>query len=246
MKICMAAVEQREDIRFGISQIQKYAQIAASRGAELILFPEAFLQGFEGLTFAYQKDIEIAVSAQGAEIAEIRKICRAHEIAVGFGYFEAEGGVIYSAYHVLDRTGETLCNYRRRSKGWKELHAGADYREGTRFVRFALRNKTFGIVLCGDFWTDELLDDIAAIDCDCMLWPVYIDFPVTDWLEEERAEYLRQTSILGMPVAFVNAYVENPDRANGGAFLALHGKPLAELPMGGPNLLYAELPDADA
>lgn len=237
MKLCLAAVEQREDIDFGRQQIAKFAREARARGAEMILFPEAFLQGFEGLCFDYQKDISVAVSAQGAEIAHIRRICRESGIGIGLGYFETEGGVIYSSYIVIDAEGRTIANYRRKSPGWKEHYANADYREGREFITFKMKDKQFGIMLCGDFWTDSLLPEISALECDCMLWPVYIDFSVEDWEEEERSEYLKRTEILGMPVAFVNAFVDAPDRANGGAFLAAKGKAIVELQMGRPALL---------
>lgn len=238
MKLCLAAVEQREDLEFGLLQIEDYAKEAKERSAELILFPEAFLQGFEGLCFDYQKDILVAVSAQGAEIARVRRICKENGIGIGLGYFETEGGVIYSSYIIIDSNGKTIANYRRRSPGWKESYAGADYREGKEFISFQMKDKAFSVILCGDFWTDSLLDEISAIECDCMIWPVYIDFTIEDWESFEYAEYLERTQVLEMPVAFVNAYVEDPERANGGAFVAKHGRAEQELKMGKPALLY--------
>lgn len=238
MKLCLAAVEQREDIEFGFEQVQKYAEEAKNSGAELILFPEAFLQGFEGLCFDYQKDIQVAISSRGQEMARIRDICRNCGIGVGLGYFETESGVIYSSYIVIDAEGRTVANYRRRSPGWKESYANADYREGKEWITFRIKDRVFGIVLCGDFWTEEFLPEISVLECDCMLWPVYVDFSVSDWEGEEYPEYLRQTEILGMPVAFVNAYVEDAERANGGAFLASKGKIKHECKMGKPALLY--------
>lgn len=245
MKITLAAVEQREDMRFAIEQIRRFAASEAREGTGLLLFPEAFLQGFQAVMFDYQKDLSVVVSERGAEINEIRQICRDHQIAIGLGYYEMEGGVFYDSYLVLNEQGETLANYRRKSPGWKELHASADYREGKEFVTFELGGYRFGILLCGDFFTDHLLAEISEIDCDCMLWPVYVDYQPEHW-ESEYPEYLKQTALLSMPVAFVNAYVDETgqaivERAKGGAFVAHFGKPLHELGMGAPGLLSFEL-----
>ncbi|MDO4754162.1 MAG: carbon-nitrogen hydrolase family protein [Bacillota bacterium] len=241
MKVCLAAVEQREDISYGISQIRHYAEKASQEGAELILFPEAFLQGFEGLIFDYQKDIQVTIGQRGSEMAEIRNIAKTNRIAIGLGYFEMHEGSIFSSYILITPNGDTAANYRRRSIGWKESFVNADYREGKEFVRFKLKDRTFGIVLCGDFWTDDFLDEISALDCDCLLWPVYLDFSTEDWETTEYADYLERSAIMGIPVALVNAYVEDENRANGGAFVALHGKAICELKMGQPNLLYFTL-----
>ncbi|MDO4798990.1 MAG: carbon-nitrogen hydrolase family protein [Bacillota bacterium] len=246
MKITLAAVEQREDMRFAIDQIRRLAEQEAAKGTSLLLFPEAFFQGFEGLNFNYEHDLSVVVSERGTEINEIRRICREAGIAIGFGYYEMSGGVFYDSYLVLNSAGETLANYRRRNAGWKEPHANADYREGKEFTTFEFGGYRFGIVICGDMFSDEHLTGIAAVECDCMLWPVYVDYQKEQW-EEEYPEYLKQTAILGMPVAFVNAYVDDSvsehkwPRAKGGAFVAHLGKPLYELPIDAPGTLTFDL-----
>lgn len=241
MRIALAAVEQREDMAFALQQVRRIAEQESQKGTDLVVFPEAYFQGFQALTFDYKKDLSVVVAQKGVEIGEIHKICRQFRIAMGLGYYEIERGVIFSSYIVIDREGRTLVNYRRRSKGWKESFACADYREGDAFCTFRLDGKTFGIVVCGDLWEEELLPEIIAVDCDCMLWPVYTDYSQEVW-DAEYPEYLKQTAILGMPVALVNAFVaKDEERAKGGAFVAHLGKELQVLPLGAPGILRFEL-----
>lgn len=241
MKIALAAVEQREDMAFALEEVRRIAAQEAQLGTDLVVFPEAFFQGFQSLVFDYKKDLSVVVAQKGVEIGEIHEICRTLDIAIGLGYYEIERGVIFSSYIVIGKDGRTLVNYRRRSQGWKESFACADYREGSEFCTFAIEGKRFGIVICGDFWEEELLPDIISVDCDCMLWPVYMDYSEEVWAEE-YPEYLKQTAVLGMPVALVNAYVANDEeRAKGGAFVAHLGNALHTLPIGAPGVLRFEL-----
>lgn len=237
MKIALAAVEQREDMAFALREIRRIAEEESQKGTDFVVFPEAFFQGFQSLVFDYKKDLSVVVAQKGVEIGEVHEICKTYGIAIGLGYYEIERGVIFSSYIVIDKEGRTVVNYRRRSKGWKEPFACPDYREGSSFYTFSLENKRFGVIVCGDFWEEELLPDIVAMDCDCMLWPVYMDYSRDVW-EEEYPEYLKQTAILGMPVALVNAYVaDDEERAKGGAFVAHLGNAVHSLPLGAPGIL---------
>lgn len=241
MQIALAAVEQREDMVYAQREIRRIAEQEAQLGTDLLVFPEAFFQGFQSLVFDYKKDLGVVVAQKGVEIGEIHKICQIYGIAIGLGYYEIDRGVIYSSYIVIDKEGRTLVNYRRRSKGWKESFACADYREGSDFSTFVLEGKTLGIVVCGDLWEEELLPEIIGMECDCMLWPVYTDYSEEVW-NEEYPEYLKQTAVLAMPVALVNAYVaDDEERAKGGAFVAHFGNALHTLPLGEPGILRFDL-----
>lgn len=212
---------------------------ARNRGVDLLLFGEAYLTGFEGMTFDYDSDIRKALAFDSVEIARIRNAARELDLAVGFGFHENDRGGIYSSYLVVGRHGEILCHYQRRSPGWKESYANADYREGRVFKTFQFDGKTFGVMVCGDFWEDRLLNDIAALDpeVDLFLWPVHTDYAVEDWNTEVEDDYREQTRILQKPVFYYNNYIEEKGRAKGGAYLWQMGKTLAQLPTGAPGYL---------
>ncbi len=209
-------------------------QVAKDRGADLLLFGEAYLTGFDLMTFDYGSDIRKALALDSVEIATIRNKAKELGLAVGFGFHENDRGGIYSSYLVVDRDGGILCHYQRRSPGWKEPHANADYREGREFKTFDFDGKRIGVIVCGDFWDDDLLTDIAALDpeVEMFLWPVHTDYAQENWEQEEAAAYAKRTQILAKPVFYYNNYIEEEGRAKGGAYVWQMGKTLAELPTG--------------
>ena len=98
MKISLCAVEQRlNDKVFNVKQIEKYAREEAENGADLCVFGESFLQGFECLSFVYKDDVGVPVTQNSNEIAEIRRIAGENEVAISFGYIENDHGAFYSS-----------------------------------------------------------------------------------------------------------------------------------------------------
>lgn len=134
MKIMLAAPELHPD-DLGSNQRQMLATMeqAAREGADLLLFGEASLPGFDALSFDYAKDIRKVLSPHSPEIAVMQEAACHHAVAVGFGFFENHLGGIYSSYLILDQQGRVADLYRRVSPGWKVARACADYREGLSF-----------------------------------------------------------------------------------------------------------------
>lgn len=166
---------------------------------------------------------------KSVEIANIRKLAKDNSVAIGFGFYENEKGGIYSTYLVIDDNGEILTKYQRKSTGWKIKSACADYREGSTFKTFIYKDKKFGVMLCGDFWEDYLLDEIIYMDSevDAFLWPVHIDFTKEEWNKNEREDYRKRTEILAKPVLFVDNFHFDTKIAR--AYLFKQGKILKEL-----------------
>lgn len=222
--------------------LQKIIDTVNAHHADFYVFGEAFLQGFDALTFEYKYDITVAISENDPAIAAIKKLAREKKCAIGFGFYENDKGAIYSSYMVIDKTGAQRFKYQRISTGWKIASACADYREGKNFGTFSLEGKVFSCFVCGDFWEDSLLEKIAALDVlvDAFLWPVHCDYSVAKWEGGECAEYQKRTAILAKPVFFCNNYCADFDAAKGGAYVWKQGKALATLASGYPDCLSFE------
>ena len=57
-----------------------------SKKADLVLFGEAFLQGFEALSWGYSKDEKTALSLESEAVSEIKKAAKSLDCAVSFGF----------------------------------------------------------------------------------------------------------------------------------------------------------------
>ena len=244
MKIALVAGLSQANYPYkNFEEIKRWAKEAKKQGAELLLFGEAFLQGFQAMTFQYQDDIEKCLSRGSKLLAEIRQFAKEEGIGIGFGYYENDKGAIYSSYLVIGESGEPLVNYKRVSQGWKEPSACADYREGEVFKSFRYKGKELGLMVCGDFWEDHLLAQIIEMDAhiDAFLWPVHCDYDPAFWEESSNVEYQKRTEILEKPVLFINNYSSLEDGAKGGLYLWHQGKTLKEVPMGQEAMLLVEL-----
>lgn len=223
------------------STIGSYVAEARRQGVDMLLFGEAVLQGVDGLSWEPAEDLECHALRQGSEFLQgLRRLARAHRMAVGFGYYEQCRDTIFDSYIVFSRAGRTLVNYRRVSESWrpKRHRASEHYSEGASFGTFSFGGIRFGVILCGDLWWDELTPRIRGLDCDYLLWPLYIDYSVTGWETSAKQEYLERIRSVGKDTFIINSIQTKAGGANGGAYhIRGTGEPVAELPMGEEGIL---------
>lgn len=244
MKIALiAAVSRTDQVEENLNTLFENARKAKGQGADLALYGEAFLQGFEAMTFEYESDIHKCLSLGSRTIARVMAFCKAEGIALGLGYYENAHGAIYASYLLVGDLGQVLANYRRVSPGWKEPGAHADYREGKHFLSVRYKGKELALMLCGDFWEDELLPQILEMDdkADAFLWPVHCDYDVGSWQASEEAEYRKRSALLAAPVLFINNFTEEQDRAKGGLYHWHLGRTQARADMGQEAILLVEI-----
>lgn len=212
--------------------------------AELLVFGESFLHGFEALSWNYEKDRTIAIDINDDIINEIKFAAKENSIAVSFGMIEKTDDALYSSQITISKAGEVIDVFRRVSDGWKEPIADAHYKEGEGFHTFDFEGKKILVGICGDFWHDELIQKAADIEKDLVLWPVYTDFEPRVWNEEEKFEYAVQAKKLKAPVLYVNSVCydfDEPYISKGGASYFEGGKIIKEVPSGAEAVLAAQI-----
>lgn len=218
MKIGLAAYRFiNNDVEYNLSQIKK--ALKSSKGkVDLLCFGEAFLQGFDSLTWNYESDKEAAISADSAEMKKLRRWSREFDAAILLGYIEKEKDKIYSSCAVLYE-GEMIFNYRRISVGWKESSkTDGHYREGESIRSFTLKDREISIALCGDLW--EYPDRFKTENL--LIWPVYVNYSPDEWSVEEK-EYALHAESIAKDVLMINSISDDPV-SHGGAFHFKEGK----------------------
>lgn len=242
--IALAAVGFKNgDIQYNKNRITDTVQKYRGK-ADMVLFGETFLQGFDSLSWEYEKDKQIAVSFDDQIINEIREIAQRNNIAVSFGYIEKEGESLYSSQLTIGENGEIIDNYRRVSVGWKEPIADSHYREGESFHVFNYLGRKFSVGLCGDMWDDGNVEKMKALQADIVLWPVYTDFNYDEWNKTIKMEYAEQAALFCKSVLYVNSVCldkEEYEIARGGAAYFENGIIMSETPAGEESILPVEL-----
>lgn len=245
MKIGLASSNViTRDIQHNLSSIlQTIKQLNGS--ADMVLFGESSLQGFDCLTWKYEIDRHIAVSQNDSVIMQIRDSAKRNRIAVSFGYIERTEASLFSSQIVIDNKGNVIHNFHRVSIGWKEYwHTDNHYCEGASFESFSYSGKTFAIGLCGDLWTEGRPEEMKALNANIVLWPVWCDFSAERWNGSIKYEYARQAALCGDHVLYVNPFCADPDvvdAASGGSVYFKSGLIAEEIPAGKSDILIVEL-----
>lgn len=245
MKIALASsLVITKNIQHNLSSILQTIE-QCSKKADMVLFGEASLQGFECLTWNYKTDCYMAVSQNDSRIIQIRDAAKQNQVAVSLGYMEKIDDALFSSQIVIDATGMVIHNFHRVSTGWKEYwHTDDHYREGTNFESFSYKGNTFAIALCGDLWTDNRPEEMRSLNVDAVLWPVWCDYNAHKWNRSVKYEYAQQAALCGDCVLYVNPFCTDQnvtDAASGGAACFRMGAIAAEIPAGKSDILFVEI-----
>ncbi len=218
--------------------------ISHSKEADIVVFGEAFLQGFYALNFDVKHDMSIAVEIDDSVIMDICQVAKEHHIGVSFGFIEKDGEYIYSSQMTIDKEGAIIDVYRRVSVGWKETGACDNYREGDGFHAFEFMGKRIVVGLCGDLWYDDNIDRVNACCPDVVFWPVYTDFNSDKWNTSEKYEYAEQAGKFFAKVLYVNSVCTDKigdEIAKGGSALFEKSRIIKETPSGKESTLIVEI-----
>lgn len=235
-----ATLSVDNDLEANLDSMEKMVAEAKLAHADLVLFGEAFLQGFEVLTFDYEYDINnVALGVKGPEIMKVRQLAKKHDTGIGFGFYENDHSGIFATYLIVDSEGQTVVKYQRVSPGAWIKDANVEYRMGKEFPVFEFGGERFTVMVFGDFWEDYLLDSIIELDpqVDAFLWPVHCDYTVEKWTTGEHEAYRARSQILAKPIFFVNNLRLEDDGAKGGAYVWRQSRELAALNPGQEGLI---------
>ena len=126
MKSVRAAVVQAAPVAFDIGQtlqkVETLAAKAAADGAELILFPEAFITAYpRGLDFGarignrsdagreiFRRYWESSIDVPGAEVTTLGEIAAKHGVHLVIGAIERDGGTLYCTVLFFSSNGTLL------------------------------------------------------------------------------------------------------------------------------------------
>ncbi len=222
------------DVKFNIGQIEKALQ--RCKNVDLVCFGEAFLQGFDAFCWNYNVDKTIAVSQNSAEIQQIERLSKHYATDIAFGYLEKVCDKLYSSYAVVI-DGKLTHNYRRISIGWKEFSkTDKHYVEGNNVLTFDYKCHNLTVALCGDVWEfpQKFKND------DILIWPVYVDFSLQEWKNEER-DYAKQAQSICNNVLMVNSLLKEPSCCHGGCFYFSDGTTKKKLSFDTQDVLMVEI-----
>lgn len=163
------------DINASLTRFSHYAKLAAEAGAELLLFPEASLTGYNNTP---EINDTIAVPAQGEVTQSIAHICRENNIAIAYGFAERADNQIFNTAQLIDTDGKAKTLY-RKTHLWGDqdrtlFTAGSDL---TPVVDW--RGWKIGMLICYDIEFPENVRRLALEGAELILTPTALMSPWT-------------------------------------------------------------------
>lgn len=237
MRIALAVPKIADgDILHNLKKMEYFMSLAKGKGADVVVFGEAFLQGFNCLTWNFDIDKNIAISTDSEIFGNICKLTEKIGIDLMFGYNELCNDSIYSSCAFIVR-GHLLYNYRRISKGWKEFgKTDFHYKEGTDVDVFEYMGKKCVIGLCGDLWD---YPERFALNEDLLFWGVYVSWTVDEWENGGKTEYAQQANKCCKNTVYVNSICDND--AFGGAIYFVDKNIVRELQLWNEDILIVDI-----
>lgn len=115
-----SAPVKNKDIPHNLAAMIAALVQAAADGADLVVFGESTLQGFDCLCWSYAADRDVALPLDSAPIRQLQDAARKYAAAISFGFIERDGDALYSSCAFIGADGEIIHRFRRVSIGWKD------------------------------------------------------------------------------------------------------------------------------
>ncbi|PKK42388.1 hypothetical protein CI102_13501 [Trichoderma harzianum] len=123
-RIVKAAAVQAEpvwlDLESTIAKTCRLIKEAASNGAQIVSFPEAFVPGYPAWIWVRAMDFETniryadnSLSIDSEEMERLKACAAENNIVVCLGYSEREGNSLYIGQYTIDNTGELVMSRRK-------------------------------------------------------------------------------------------------------------------------------------
>jgi predicted amidohydrolase len=157
------------DVSGNVRRMVERVAEAATKGSELVLFPEMSDTGYEMDAILREAT---AWETGGSSARALAEAARRHRVAVVAGLAERTAEGIFNAIAVFDRDGDCVATYRKTHLMRLEPTAEARHlRPGTALCAFTLAGFRFGLVVCYEVRFPEVARALALAGAEVLVVP---------------------------------------------------------------------------
>ena len=167
------------DVAANLAAIRRAAHEAAEGRARLIVFPEAFVTGYN---IGPELLLALAEPADGAQVRELRTIAAEAGVAILVGYAELEGDAVFNSAVLIERDGAVLLNY-RKTHLYGDLDRAAFRPGGELGPVVELDDVRVGVLVCYDIEFPEPVRSLAMAGAQLIAVPTALMDP-SGWIAE--------------------------------------------------------------
>jgi predicted amidohydrolase len=153
------------EIDENLKVIQRKAVSAADRGADLIIYPELFLSGYNiGRTVQ-----DLAEPSDGPAFQNTSQFAREANIAILYGYPERDNESVYNSALLIDRKGTAIANYRKTHLYGR--YEKSCFEPGDSLLIAEMEGLNIGILICYDVEFPEAVRSLTLAGADLVAVP---------------------------------------------------------------------------
>ena len=172
MKIAVCQAEGvNGDVAKALDLVRSQAEVAAFRGASLVVFPEMFLTGYA----IGEAVFAMAEPSEGPSAAAVAAISRKTGVAILYGYPEREGDRIFNSALLIHPARGAVANYRKT-----HLYGVEEQRlfvPGDGLAVAELEGLKVGILICYDVEFPEAVRALALAGAELIAVPTALIQP---------------------------------------------------------------------
>jgi len=152
-----------QDIERALSEMIRFGLEAESEGADLVCFPECYLQGY---VYHGENTERLAMEVTSPAFRKVLDALSGLEPTLVMGFIEADGSRLYNTAAVI-RKGVVVGCYRKT----KLLEGERRFDPGTLFPVFAVKGRRFGIIICNDLNFPKAAAEIRNQGAELLICP---------------------------------------------------------------------------
>lgn len=160
----------RWDKEANFQKLDKYARLAAAQGAQLVVTPEGFMDGYisNDADLDRQKYLEIGEAIDGPMMRRVGNLSRELKIYLLVGFSERRGEQMYNTVALFGPDGALLSRYAKTHVGSERYNA-----QGTEFPVVETPLGRWGALICLDRQLPETARILAIKGAQLILNPSY-------------------------------------------------------------------------
>jgi len=222
------------DVPAAFQTIADTLSAAAATGADLAVFPEVFVPG-------YNADPLEAQPMDGEWVQRLSDLARRSGVALVTGIAERDGTAVYNTAVAIGADGQILAKF-RKIQLWAERESRI-FEPGNDYVTFEFAGRTIGLLICYDVEFPEHVRALTRQGADLVLVPTANMKPFDNINRYAVSARAMENSIT---VAYCNYCGTEGDLEYVGASVIAgpEGDPLATAGPG-PTLLVTDIPATD-
>lgn len=230
-----------EEMGLATRVVSEQAAIAQAKGAQLICFPECFLQGY---LYAGERTPELAISLSSPEFGGCLGAWAELEVVLVVGLMEYEAGRIFNTAVVVHR-GELIGRYRKRNL----LDGEKVFTAGNESAQIDLNGLRFGVAICNDLNDQRIVAEncggasLLVCPCNNMMKRSNAE----TWKNRHHENRMRRARETGCWILSSDVTGEWKGRLGLGptSLLSPAGEVVEQVPIGSPGMLLTEIPLGD-